>query len=61
MPGDWTISAKEGMYMLSVSISRTLSCKLDTANGFILPNTIDESHSKDNYVGIATDIEGSML
>jgi hypothetical protein len=59
--GNWTIDAEEGMHFLTASIIRTLACKLDTVNGFILTDTIDASHFVESFVGIATDIEGYVL
>jgi hypothetical protein len=60
-PGDWTISAAEGMHHLTTPIIRNLACKLDTINGFILSNAIDESYFEENSVGIATNVEGSVF
>ena len=57
-PGDWTISAEEGLHRLTGSILRTLACKLDIHDGFVHPDTIDADHFEHHSVGKATDIEG---
>jgi len=57
-PGDWTISAEEGLHRLTGSIVRTLACKLDIHDGFVHPDTIDAEHFEHHSVGKATDIEG---
>ena len=56
-PGDWTISAEEGLHRLTGSIVRTLACKLDIYDGFVHPDTIDADHLDHHSVGKATDIE----
>ena len=57
-PGNWTISAKEGLHRLTASLIRTLDCKFDTVRGLFFPDTIDEKHFGDNYVGSAIDMTG---
>ena len=57
-PGNWSISAKQGIYCLTALVIRTLACKLDTVLGRILTNTVNEEHFEDKYVGIYTGLAG---
>ena len=54
---DWTISTEEGLHRLTGSIIRTLACKLDFVNGFVLPNTIGAEYFAENSVGKATTLK----
>ena len=49
-PGDWTMSAEEGLHRLTASIIRTLACKLDVSDAIIRPDTIEAKDFIDNDV-----------